>query len=70
MLERIVPVALKSARPGTPAFRQALRHALETERDIVVSHGVLNYSGQDHYGFDQRGRVMLTIDNGNWKLLQ
>ncbi|AMR76979.1 ABC transporter substrate-binding protein [Cupriavidus nantongensis] len=70
VLERIVPVALRQARPGTPAFRQALRHALETERDIVVSHGVLNFSAQDHYGFDQRGRVMVTIENGNWKLLK
>ncbi|MCO4890134.1 ABC transporter substrate-binding protein [Cupriavidus sp. WGtm5] len=70
VLERIVPVALKQARPGTPAFRQALRQALETERDIVVSHGVLNFSAQDHYGFDQRGRVMVTIENGNWKLLK
>ncbi|AOY98798.1 branched-chain amino acid ABC transporter substrate-binding protein [Cupriavidus sp. USMAHM13] len=69
VLQRIVPVALKQARPGTPAFRQALKNALEHERDIVVSHGVLNYSAQDHFGFDQRGRVMLTIDNGNWKLL-
>jgi branched-chain amino acid transport system substrate-binding protein len=70
VLQRIVPVALKSGKPGTPEFRQALRKALETERDIVVSHGVLNYSAQDHYGFDQRGRVMLIIENGNWKLLK
>jgi branched-chain amino acid transport system substrate-binding protein len=70
VLQRIVPVALKSGKPGTPAFRKALRTALESERDIVVSHGVLNYSPQDHYGFDQRGRVMLTIENGNWKLLK
>ncbi|KWR87393.1 ABC transporter substrate-binding protein [Cupriavidus sp. IDO] len=70
VLQRIVPVALKSGKPGTPAFRKALRSALESERDIVVSHGVLNYSPQDHYGFDQRGRVMLTIENGNWKLLK
>ncbi len=70
VLERIVPVALQHARPGTPAFRQALRQALETERDIVVSHGVLNYSGQDHMASTRRGSVMLTIENGNWKLLK
>ncbi|WP_454766796.1 ABC transporter substrate-binding protein [Cupriavidus campinensis] len=70
VLQRIVPVALRHARPGSPAFRKALRDALESERDIVVSHGVLNYTAQDHFGFDNRGRVMLTIDNGNWKLLK
>jgi len=70
VLQRIVPVALKHAKPGSPEFRKALRDALESERDIVVSHGVLNYTAQDHFGFDNRGRVMLTIDNGNWKLLK
>lgn len=70
VLQRIVPVALKHAKPGTPEFRKALRDALESERDIVVSHGVLNYTAQDHFGVDNRGRVMLTIDNGNWKLLK
>lgn len=70
VLQRIVPVALKQAKPGTPAFRRALKTALESERNIVVSHGVLNYTAQDHFGFDTRGRVMLTIDNGNWKLLK
>jgi branched-chain amino acid transport system substrate-binding protein len=70
VLQRIVPVAIKQARPGTPAFRKALKSALESERNIVVSHGVVNYTAQDHFGFDARGRVMLTIDNGNWKLLK
>lgn len=69
VLKRIVPVALKQARPGTPEFRQALKTALESERDIVVSHGVLNYTAADHFGFDARGRVLLTIEHGKWKLL-
>jgi branched-chain amino acid transport system substrate-binding protein len=69
VLQRIVPVALKQAKPGTPAFRQALRDALETEKEIVVSHGVLNYSASNHTGFDERGRVMLKIDNGRFLLI-
>jgi len=69
VLQRIVPVALKKAKPGTPEFRQALKSALESEHDIVVSHGVLNYTATDHFGFDARGRVLLTIDHGKWKLL-
>src|SRR3954454_8961817 len=35
VLKRIVPVALKTAKPGTPEFREALRQALFTEREIA-----------------------------------
>ena len=44
MLEKIVPVALKKAKPGTPEFRAALRDAIETMGRTVVSHGVLNWT--------------------------
>lgn len=70
VLQRIVPVALKTAKPGTPAFRQALRDALESEKEIVVSHGVLNYSLANHVGFDERGRVMLRIEKGQFRLIE
>lgn len=70
VLQRIVPAALKKARPGTPEFRQALKDALESERDIVISHGVLNFSATDHYGFDQRGVALVRVDNGKWTLLK
>ena len=70
VLQRIVPVALKSSKPGTPAFRQALRDALESEKEIVVSHGVLNYSLANHVGFDERGRVMLRIEKGQFRLIE
>lgn len=69
ILQRIVPVALKTAKPGTPEFRQALRDALEHEKEIAVSHGVLNYTPQDHLGFDRRGVVMLRIDGGRFRLM-
>jgi len=70
VLQRIVPVALKKAKPGTPEFRLALKDALESEKEIAVSHGVLNYSPQNHVGFDQRAYVMLRIKNGKWELLK
>ena len=69
VLQRIVPVALKKARPGTAEFRQALRDALESEKEIVISHGVLNFSPSDHIGFDTRGVVMLRIDAGRFQVL-
>ena len=70
VLQRIVPVALKKAKPGTPEFRQALREALESEKEIVVSHGVLNYTPANHLGFDERGRVMLRIEKGRFRLFE
>lgn len=59
--------ALKTgAQPGTPAFRNALRDALETTTQLTVPNGVLNLSARDHQGFDQRSRVMGVIRNGKF----
>jgi branched-chain amino acid transport system substrate-binding protein len=62
--------ALKKAQPGTPEFRKALRDALEKTSNLTAAHGVFNMSPQDHLGFDQRARVMVKIEGGNWKLVQ
>jgi branched-chain amino acid transport system substrate-binding protein len=69
VLQRIVPVALKKAKPGTAEFRAALREALEHEKEIAISHGVLNFTHSDHNGFDPRGAVMLRVSNGHFELL-
>jgi branched-chain amino acid transport system substrate-binding protein len=70
LLQAAVPDALKKAKPGTPEFRAALRDALEGVRSLNATHGVFNMSAQDHNGLDQRARVMVTIDKGDWKLAQ
>ena len=69
VLAKIVPEALKKGKPGTPEFRAALKTALETAGRIPVSQGVLNYTATDHYGFTPDTGVLLTIDNGAWKLV-
>jgi len=69
MLQAAIPIALKSAKPGTPEFRAALRDALESSKELVLTHGVSTMTPQDHNGFDQRARVMVTIAGGAWKLL-
>ena len=69
MLQAAIPVALKSAKPGTPEFRAALRDAIEANKDLVLTHGVSTMTPQDHNGFDQRARVMVTIEGGAWKML-
>lgn len=67
LLQAAVPVALKKAQPGTPAFRAALRDALEGVKELAGAHGVFNMSPTDHLGLDQRARVMVKIENGTWK---
>lgn len=69
LVQRAATEALKKAQPGTPAFRTAMREALEGVRELPGAHGIFNMSAQDHAGLDQRGRVMVTIQNGTWKFL-
>ncbi len=70
LLQNAVPAALQKARPGTPEFRAALRDALEATKDVVGTQGVYNMTPQDHSGFDQRGRVMITVKDGKWLLVK
>jgi branched-chain amino acid transport system substrate-binding protein len=70
LLQNAIPIALRSAQPGTPEFRNALRDALEGTRNVVGTHGVFNMSPRDHLGFDQRARMMVKIENGAWQLAQ
>jgi branched-chain amino acid transport system substrate-binding protein len=70
LLTRAVPEAAKRGKPGTPAFRAALRDALEATRELVGTQGVYNMSPADHSGFDERGRVLITVKDGNWRLLK
>src|SRR4030081_752414 len=68
VLERIIPVALKTAKPGTPEFREAIRQALLSERDIATSQGVYNFTEKDRYGLDDRSRILLTVKDGKYVL--
>jgi len=67
LMSAAAAVALKTAQPGTPAFRAALRDALEKINELHGAHGVFNMSQTDHLGLDQRARVMVKIENGAWK---
>jgi branched-chain amino acid transport system substrate-binding protein len=65
-----VPVATKAAKPGTPEFRQAMRDAIENVKDVRGTQGVYNMTARDHYGVDQRARVLVRVENGDWKLVR
>src|SRR6476660_1133544 len=66
VLERVVPVALKTGKPGTPEFRDGIRQAFLTEREIAASQGVYNFTEKDRYGLDDRSRIILTVKNGKY----
>jgi branched-chain amino acid transport system substrate-binding protein len=68
VLEKVIPMALKKAKPGTKEFRAAIRDAMETMGRTVVSHGVLNYTKDNHWGFTTETGVVLKVVNGDWKV--
>ncbi|MER1966893.1 ABC transporter substrate-binding protein [Castellaniella sp. GW247-6E4] len=70
LLQHALPIAAQSAKPGTPEFRAALRDALEQTHELVATQGVYNMSPEDHSGFDERGRELITVKNGAWTLLK
>ena len=68
VLEKVVPVALKKAKPGTKEFRAALKDAIEGMGKTNFSHGVMNWTKHDHWGYTMETGVMLTVKNGDWAL--
>jgi branched-chain amino acid transport system substrate-binding protein len=66
VMEKIVPVALKKGKPGTPEFRAALRDAMETMGRTVFAHGVMNWTKDDHWGYTNETGVMLKVSDGKF----
>ena len=68
ILDKAIPIALKKAKPGTPEFRLALKEALENLGRTPVTHGILNYTANDHWGFTPDTGIVMKVVNGDWKL--
>ena len=68
VLEKIVPVALKKAKPGTKEFRAALKDVIEGMGRTIFAHGVMNWSATDHWGYSPETGVMRVVKNGDWAL--
>ena len=66
VLEYAIPYALKKAKPGTPEFRAAIKEALETKGRTIFSHGVMNWSPTDHWGFTKETGVLLKVVDGKF----
>lgn len=68
VLQKIIPIALKTAKPGTKEFRSALKAALENAGSIPLFHGTVNYTATNHAGYTDDTGVIMRITNGDWKL--
>ena len=69
MADNAVRQAATNAKPGTIDFRKAVRDALETNKEIVGTHAIYNMTPTDHAGVDERARVLVKIEKGDWKLI-
>jgi branched-chain amino acid transport system substrate-binding protein len=65
-MEKVLPVALKKAKPGTPEFRAAIRDAIEGMGRTVFAHGVMNWTKEDHWGYTMETGVMLKVVDGQF----
>jgi branched-chain amino acid transport system substrate-binding protein len=70
ILKRVIPVALKTAKPGTQEFREAIRQALLSEKNLAASQGVYNFTEKDRYGVDDRARILLTVKDGKFAVVK
>ena len=68
VLEKVLPMALKKAKPGTKEFRAAIRDSMETMGRTIFSHGVMNWTKDDHWGYTNETGVMLKVVNGDFKV--
>jgi branched-chain amino acid transport system substrate-binding protein len=68
ILDKVVPIALKAGKPGTAEFRAALKDALESTPALAVSHGVIDFTATDHWGYRPDTGVVMKVVGGEWSL--
>ncbi len=67
ILEHALSSALKTAKPGSDEFREAVRNGLENTKKVVGANGVYTTSTTDHGGYDPASAVLIEVSNGKWK---
>lgn len=55
--------------PGTPQYRAGLRDAIVHTKELVGTHGIYNFKPDSRYGSDERSRVIVKLEKGQWKLV-
>ena len=48
---------------------EAPERTFMAEREVAGAHGVFNMSASDHFGLDERARVLVRVQGGEWKVL-
>lgn len=66
--EAAIPEALKTAKPGTPEFRTALRDAIEALNGVATTAGPVTMSAEDHNGYAADAPVMITVKDGKFTI--
>jgi branched-chain amino acid transport system substrate-binding protein len=59
--------ALKEAKPGTAAFRTAMKNALFSTKDVDGTNGIYNCHPGSAYCSDQRGLILVRLVDGKWQ---
>jgi len=70
LVEAAAPRALAAGPPGTPAFRTALRDAMEAVQGLAASEAVFSLSRTDHSGAQADSQVMVEIRGGAYRMLK
>ncbi len=70
VLEKVLPVALKKAKPGSEEFRLALRDAIENMGRTIFAHGVMNWTKDDHWGYTNETGVLLKVVDGKFTVVK
>ena len=70
VMQKILPDALKKAKPGTPEFRAALRDGIEYMGRTIFSHGVMLWTPTDRWGYTNETGVLLKVDNVKFVVVQ
>ena len=61
--------ARAKGEPGTPEYRLSLRDAIVNTKELVGTHSVYNFKPGERYGSDERARVVVKLEKGQWKLV-
>ncbi|MBO4225602.1 ABC transporter substrate-binding protein [Bradyrhizobium neotropicale] len=70
LFKRATASALKTAKPGTPEFRAALRDELERGKDVYLNNGLSTMSPTDHNGYDERSAFLIKVEGGKFRLMR
>ncbi len=58
------------AKPGTEAFRAALRDEIEKTKDLALNNGLSNMTADNHNGYDERSAFLIQVKDGAFHLVK